>query len=63
VKNLWLGFAKIHLSNPQDFLDLLKEKCPFIIHLKDKSPVILKIKKAFEIPTIEGRLAIFAQHN
>ena len=63
MKNMWFGFAKIHLSNPQDCLDLLRRKCPFIIHLKDKSFVILKIKEAFEISTVEERLAIFAQNN
>ena len=54
----WLGFAKIYLSNPQDCLDLLSGRRPFIIHTDASSPVILKIEKAFELPTKAERLAV-----
>lgn len=62
MNNMWLGFAKIHLSNPQDCLDLWEGSNLFHHSLKDKSPVILKLEKAVEIPTKEERLAIFAKN-
>lgn len=54
----WLGFAKICLANPQDCKDLLMGRRPLVIHIDSDSPVILKVEKAFELPTKGERIAV-----
>lgn len=62
VDNMWLGLTKIHLANPQDGIDLLEGRRPLVIRLHEENAVILKVEKAFEIPTKGERLAIFAEN-